>query len=82
MADAKEKAEKIAGLAGMELGTPTYINESTSTPYLGGMAYGMAPAPAPAPAPVIVETPPPISPGEVEITINMQVAYSIAGKAD
>ena len=76
MSDAKEKAEKIAELAGMKLGTPTYINESASTPYLGGMGYGIA-VPAPAPAPVIVETPMPISPGEVEITINMQVAYGI-----
>jgi len=76
MADAKEKAEKIAVLAGMKLGTPTYINESASIPYLGGMGYEMA-VPAPTPAPVIVETPTPISPGEVEITVNMQVAYSI-----
>jgi len=81
MADAKEKAEKIAGLAGLLLGKPTYINESASTPYLGGMGYEMA-IPAPAPAPIIVETPPSISPGEVEITVNMQVAYSVAGKSD
>jgi len=82
MAEAKAKAEKIAGLAGMKLGEPTYINESASTPYLGGMGYEMAvPAPTPAPAPIIVETPP-ISPGEIEISVNMQIAYSIAGKAD
>jgi len=82
MAEAKGKAEKIAGLAGMKLGEPTYINESASTPYLGGMGYEMAvPAPIPAPAPIIVETPP-ISPGEIEISVNMQIAYSIAGKAD
>ena len=82
MAEAKGKAEKIAGLAGMKLGDPTYINESASTPYLGGMGYEMAvPAPTPAPAPIIVETPP-ISPGEIEISVNMQIAYSIAGEAD
>jgi uncharacterized protein len=76
MTDAKEKAQKIAGLAGLLLGKPTYINESASTPYLGGMGYEMA-IPAPTPAPIIVETPPSISPGEVEITVNMQVAYEI-----
>ena len=81
MSDAKEKAEKIAELAGMKLGVPTYINESASTPYLGGMGYEMA-IPAPAPAPVIVQTPPSISPGEIEIRVNMQIAYSLAGKAD
>ncbi len=83
MADAKAKAEKTAGLAGMKLGEPTYINESAITPYLGGMGYEMmaAPMPAPAPAPIIVETPS-ISPGEIEIRVNMQIAYSIDGKAE
>lgn len=77
MTDAKEKAEKIAELAGVKLGAPTYINESASTPYLGSLSYGMA-VPAPTPAPeIIVETPMPISPGEVEITVNMQIAYGI-----
>jgi len=80
MADAKEKAEKIAELASVKLGMPTYINESASTPYLGA-SYGMA-VPAPTPAPeIIVETPMPISPGEVEITVNMQVAYEIEDKS-
>jgi uncharacterized protein YggE len=76
MADAKEKAEKIAGLAVVKLGMPTYINESASTPYLSGISYSMA-EPTPAPAPVVIDTPMPISPGEVEITVNMQVAYEI-----
>ena len=80
MTDAKGKAEKIANLAGMKLGEPTYINESAITPYLGGMGYEMA-IPAPAPAPIIM-APPPISPGEVEIIVNMQIAYSIDGKAE
>jgi len=77
MEDARAKAEKTAGLAGLQLGEPTYISESATTPYLGGMGYEMA-VPAPAPAPIIM-APPPISPGEVEIIINMQVAYSIGG---
>lgn len=81
MDDAKGKAEKIAGLAGMKLGEPTYINESATTPYLGGMGYEMA-VPAPAPAPIVVAEAPPISLGEVEIRVNMQIAYSIDGKAE
>jgi len=81
MADAKDKAEQIAGLAGMKLGEPTYISESAAGPiYRGGVVYEMmVPAPAPAPAPAIA---PSISPGEIEISVNMQIAYSIAGKAE
>lgn len=81
VADAKGKAEKIAGLAGVKLGEPTYINESATTPYYGGMGYEMA-VPAPAPAPIVVAEAPPISLGEVEIRVNMQIAYSIGGKAE
>lgn len=80
MADAKDKAQKIAGLAGMKLGEPTYISESTVSPVYEGMVYGLSapmPVPAPAPAPA-----PSISPGEIEISVNMQIAYSLAGKAD
>ena len=76
MADAKDKAEQIASLAGVKLGEPTYISESTVSPVYEGMVYGQsAPMPVPAPAP----TPAPsISPGEIEISVNMQIAYSIA----
>ena len=80
IADAKDKAQKIAGLAGMKLGEPTYISESTVSPVYEGMVYGLSapmPVPAPAPAPA-----PSISPGEIEISVNMQIAYSLAGKAD
>jgi len=76
MADAKDKAEQIASLAGMELGEPTYISESAVSPVYEGMVYGLntpMPVPAPAPAPA-----PSISPGELEISVNMQIAYSIA----
>lgn len=77
MADAKDKAEQIASLAGMKLGEPTYISESAVGPiYQRGVVYEMmVPAPAPAPAPAIA---PSISPGEIEISVNMQIAYSIA----
>ena len=81
MADAKGKAEQIAELADMKLGEPTYISESAVSPVYGGMVYelmaGGAPVPAPAPAPV-----PSISPGEIAISVNIQIAYSIAEKAE
>ena len=74
MAEAKAKAEQIASLAAMRLGEPTYISESAVSPVYEGMVYGLsAPMPAPAPAPA-----PSISPGEIEISVNMQIAYSIA----
>ena len=78
--DAKDKAEQIASLAGMKLGEPIYISESTVSPIYEGMVYGLSapmPVPAPAPAPT-----PSISPGEIEISVNMQIAYSLAGEAD
>ncbi len=81
MADAKGKAEKIADLAGMKLGDATYITESSSSSLYNYISYGMA-MPSPAPTPAMVTETPPISPGEVEISINMQVAYSIAAKSD
>ncbi|MFC1990360.1 SIMPL domain-containing protein [Chloroflexota bacterium] len=71
MAEAKAKAKQLAGLAGVTLGKPTYISESTYTPgpiYRQDMIEKAAGAPA-------VETP--ISPGEVEITLTIQVAYAI-----
>ena len=81
MADAKDKAEQIANLVSIKLGEPTYISESAVSPVYGGMVYelmaGGAPVPAPAPAPV-----PSISPGELEIRVNIQIAYNIAEKAE
>lgn len=71
MADAKAKAEQIARLAGVALGKPIYISESIYMPppiYPTRMAEGI-PVPAPAPTP--------ISPGEMEISLTVQVAYAI-----
>jgi len=70
MADAKAKAKQLADYGGVKLGNPTYINESG----------GFIPAPRPyyssvseaAPAPVT-----PISPGETEIRLTVQVVYII-----
>jgi uncharacterized protein YggE len=71
MADAKAKAEQLASLAGIELGGPTYIYEgSVSTPVIYrdmGMAVPTAP----------VEYSTSVSPGELDITLNVQVAYAI-----
>jgi len=71
MEDAKNKAEQLADLAGVRLGKPTYVSEgavysplTTRVSYEGGMAVPAAP-----------ETP--ISPGELKLTINVQVAYAI-----
>ncbi len=68
MADAKAKAQQMAGLAGVKLGKPTYISESSYLP--------------PIPAPVLrAEAAPaaqtPISPGETKLTVNVQVVYPI-----
>jgi len=71
MADAKAKAQQMADLAGVKLGKPTYITESSQFPqpiYRADSFEKVAGAPA-------VETP--ISPGEMEINLNLQVAYSI-----
>ena len=71
VADAEAKARQLAEVAGVKLGKPTYISESS---YMPGLNYGrdmvvMAEATG--------ETPTSISPGEMEITLNVQLAYAI-----
>lgn len=78
IADAERKAGQIAGLAGMTLGQPTYISESATTPVrsYSALSYEMqVPAAIPAPTIVIPETS--VSPGEIEISVSMQVAYEV-----
>ncbi len=61
--DAMAKAEKIASIANVTLGNPTYISESggyLSTPY-----------------PVRGAEATPISPGEMEISLTVQIGYAI-----
>ncbi len=70
MADAIAKAEQLAELAGVELGKPTYISEWSSYPVSQRDVYYEAGAAVPT-----VETP--ISPGELELTLTVQVAYAI-----
>jgi len=67
MADARAKAEQLASLSGVKLGKPTYISEGTIYPVYPSMYKEAAGAPAPTP----------ISPGELELTLTVQVVYAI-----
>lgn len=70
--DAAAKAKTLADTADVKLGKPTYISESSYMPgpvYRGDMIAMAEAAPQ-------METP--ISPGEMEITTNVQMAYAIA----
>ena len=71
VADALAKAEQLAEFSGVRLGKPTYISEGVVVPpiYPRGV-YEEAGIPAPAP-------PTPISPGEIELSLTLQVAYAI-----
>jgi len=71
MADAEAKAKQLAQLSGVKLGKPTYISESS---YVPPPIYRATFEKA-AGAPAMAETP--ISPGELDITLNVQVVYSI-----
>lgn len=68
MADAQAKAEQLADLAGVELGEPTYVSEGTIYPPVVYRDTGMTEAAPPST---------PISPGEIELTLTVQVAYAI-----
>ncbi|GAI61922.1 unnamed protein product, partial [marine sediment metagenome] len=69
--DAKDKALQLADLADVKLGKPTYISEGVT--YLPPVVRGLPEAEAvPMPAP---ETP--IIPGELKITLTIQIAYAI-----
>jgi len=70
MAQAEVSAKQLASLGGVALGKPTYISESTYIPPPIIRVSAEAPA-APMPAPT------PISPGEMEVSVNVQVVYAI-----
>ena len=70
MAEAMAKAQELAQLAGVKLGKPTYISESTGYYYPRPVAYFKAEG---APIP----TPTPISPGEQIISLTVQVTFAI-----
>ena len=69
VADARARAEDLAELAGVKLGEPVSINESTSvppTPFLAGAAMERT-----------QEAPTPIEPGELEISVTVDVVFDI-----
>ena len=68
MADAKAKAEQLASLSGVKLGKPTYISEGISFPVYPSTVRMAEAAPAPTT---------PISPGEMKVTLDVQVVYAI-----
>jgi len=69
MADAKARAEQLADLGKVKLGRPIYISESGASMPVVREFYAGAPVPAAAPTP--------ISPGETEVRLSVQVAYNI-----
>jgi uncharacterized protein YggE len=71
MADAKNKAEQLASLAGIKLGKPTYISESSYNPPIYRYDVPKMEAGQASSASTI------ISPGEMKITLNVQVTYAI-----
>jgi uncharacterized protein YggE len=68
--DAREKAEQLADLAGIDLGAPTYISEGNIYTPVVYRDAGMEAVPGEG-----YTTP--ISPGEIELTLTVQVAYAI-----
>ncbi|MFC2072887.1 SIMPL domain-containing protein [Chloroflexota bacterium] len=70
MTEAKAKAQQLAKLAGVTLGSPTYISEGISYPVAQREVVVMKEAMA-----MSAETS--ISPGEMEISLTLQVVYTI-----
>jgi uncharacterized protein YggE len=69
MKNAKDKAEQLAGYAGVTLGKATYVSENTYyAPTSSRVAYDMVEE---------AEAGTTISPGELDISVNIQVAYAI-----
>ena len=68
--DAKNKAQQLADRSGVKLGEPTYIVE------IGG-SVPIKSTPGTAAPSVPDASPSPVSPGEMNITLTVQVTYSI-----
>ena len=70
MQDAGTKAKQLAKLGNVSLGKPTYISESGSTPppIIRGMEAPLAPT---------ADVTTPISPGQMEVVLNVQLVYAI-----
>jgi uncharacterized protein len=72
MKDAQAKAQQIASLAGVKLGAPTYVSESSYVPTNYPIAYKAMDSAGAGARPVTS-----ISAGETDITLSVQVTYSI-----
>jgi hypothetical protein len=70
IADARAKAQQLASLAGVHLGSPFYISESGGFYPIYQDYYGMGVMEA-------ARVPTSISPGETEITLTVQMAFAI-----
>ncbi len=68
--DARTKAGQLAQLAGVELGSPTYISETSSSPVIFRSVETVSPGAVPAPTT-------PIEPGETTITATVEIIYAI-----
>jgi uncharacterized protein YggE len=73
VADAAAKAKQLADLADVKLGKPTYISESSYIPSPIYRDVATVGEQVPAATPTT-----PVSPGEMEITVNVQIGYAIA----
>ncbi len=72
MKDAQAKAQQMARAAGITLGAPVHISESGGSPIIFNQKVGIASGAAGADF-----APTPISPGESQVTISVQVVYAI-----
>lgn len=70
IADARDKAQQLANFAGVHMGSPFYISESGGFFPIYQDYYGVGVMAA-------EQVPTPISPGETEITLTVQMAFAI-----
>lgn len=70
--NAAAKAKQLADTAGVKLGKPSYITESS---YIPGPIYRDVATAQGVPAPTPTT---PVSPGEMDITVNVQIGYAIS----
>jgi uncharacterized protein YggE len=71
MADARTKAQQLASLGGVKLGKQTFISESSYYPYSDSVSV-------PAGGEKAMMVPTPVNPGELDITVSVQVTYAIS----
>ena len=70
--DAKTRAEQLAKLSGIKLGQPTYVTESSYSPPIIYRDYAAA-----APVPEMAGGKTSIVPGELTVTVMVQIVYGI-----